>query len=295
MAPAASAARATASPVACRLCGDSRARALFVKRGWTFVRCEGCGLVSLHPLPTPDDAASHYESSYRDGSYATFAAADDIRDEIARHRLAVLRSLAGTGPWLDVGCSTGAFIAAATAAGLDAEGLELSAAAVGQARARGLRVHQGAVEDFTPRRRYAVITGFDVVEHLLDPAALIERVATWLDDDGLLALTLPDIASLPARLMGRHWYYYLPPEHIHYFTPSTVRRLLERAHLRDITIRTAFKPLTLDYATAGLKHLAPALGRVAGAVTTVLPRGLLRRRLLLPLGEMLVTARPALR
>jgi SAM-dependent methyltransferase len=284
---------AAASPAACRLCGGTGGRTLFVKRGWTFVRCASCGLVSLAPLPTPADVASHHEASYRDGAYATFAAAGGIRDEIAAHRLALLRPLVGPGPWLDVGCSTGAFVAAATAAGLDAEGLELSAAAVAQARARGLRVHEGAVEAFAPERRYALVTAFDVVEHLPDPAPLIERLATWLADDGLLALTLPDIASLPARLMGRHWFYYAPPDHIHYFTPATARRLLERARLRDVAIFPAFKPLTLAYATAGLTHLSPALGAIARAMAHVLPRALLDRRILLPLGEMLVTARPA--
>jgi 2-polyprenyl-3-methyl-5-hydroxy-6-metoxy-1,4-benzoquinol methylase len=285
------AARAAATAEACRLCGGTEATRLFTKAGWSFVRCAGCGLVSLAPLPTAAELAAHHEASYAEGRYATFAAAEDIRGAIARDRLALLRPLAPAGPWLDVGCSTGAFLRAATDAGLDAEGLEVSERAVAQARAGGLVVTRSTAEGFTPGRRYAVITAFDVVEHLPDPAVFVARAAGWLLPAGVLALTLPDIASPMARLMGRQWFYYAPPDHVHYFTPETARRLLEGARLREIRIRPVRKPLTLDYAAGQLAEMTPLLAPVARTATALVP-GRLRRRLWpLPLGEMLVTAR----
>jgi SAM-dependent methyltransferase len=290
--PEAATARPSATAAdACLLCARGGRRLLFTKRGWRFVRCDGCGLVSLDPLPTPAAVAAHHEASYARGAYAAFAAADDVRATIARHRLARLRPAAAPGPWLDVGCSTGAFVAAAAGAGLDAEGLELSPTAVRQARARGLVVHEGAVEAFTPTRRYGVVTAFDVVEHLLDPPAFVGRVAGWLAPGGLLALTLPDIASPTARLLGRTWFYWAPPDHVHYFTPATATRLVAEAGFDQVTVRPARKPLTIAYAVGAVGALVPGLHPLGRTLAALVPRGLRVRPIPLPLGEMLVTAR----
>ena len=277
----------------CVLCERTRGVRLFAKGGWDFVRCAACGMVSLDPLPSAADIAAHHERSHRDGIYAAFAAAEEARRAVARRRLALLRPLAPPGPWLDVGCSTGAFVAAAVAAGLAAEGVELASAAVVEARARGLTVHHAPIEDFAPGRRWAMVTAFDVVEHLRDPLGFVRRAAGWLEPDGLLALTLPDAASPTARLMGRHWFYYAPPDHVHYFTPPTARHLLETAGLRVTAVRRITKPLTLDYAFAQLAQFNPHLGGVARAVGRVLPQALRAREWPLPLGEMLALARAA--
>ena len=278
---------------ACVLCSGRDFRLLFEKAGWSFVACPGCGLVSLDPLPTPAALAAHHEASYRDGGYAGFAAADAVRDAIAEDRLARLRPLASAGRWLDVGCSTGAFVAAATRSGIAAEGLEVSSLAVEAARARGLTVHQGAVEGFTPSAPLAVVTAFDVIEHLPDPLAFARRVRPWLEPSGLLGLTLPNLASVAARVMGRHWFYYAAPDHVHYFTPTTIRRLLADAGFVSIAVHPATKPLTLDYATEQLMRMTPVLAPVARALRAVTPRAIGRRLWPLPIGEMLVTARPS--
>jgi 2-polyprenyl-3-methyl-5-hydroxy-6-metoxy-1,4-benzoquinol methylase len=273
----------------CVLCGGGERSPRFAKQGWTFVEC-ACGLLSLDPLPTAAALAAHHEASYRDGGYADFAAAAAVRDTIARARLERLRPLASSGRWLDVGCSTGAFVAAATAAGVAAEGLEVSATAVDAARARGLAVHHGTVDEFVPAARFAVVTAFDVIEHLPDPLAFVRRVRAWLEPHGLLALTLPNMASIAARAMGRRWFYYAAPDHVHYFTPSTIRRLLEAAGFASIAVHGATKPLTLEYATEQLERLAPGLAPAARALEWVMPGPLRRRPVPLPIGEMLVTA-----
>jgi len=166
-----------------------------MKRGWTFVRCAGCGLISVRPLPTAEALRAHVEQSYQDSTYAVYAAAEAIRAGIARHRMEIVAPMAPPGPWLEVGCATGALLAAARRAGFNAEGLDVSAFSVARARAEGLIVHHRAVEDFVPMQRYAVVAAFDVIEHLPDPIAFVERVGTWLEPGGLFVLTLPNAAS----------------------------------------------------------------------------------------------------
>ena len=118
-------------------------------------------------------------------------------------------------------------------------------------------------------------------------------MAAWLAPDGLLGLTLPNVESVAARVMGRHWFYYAAPDHVHYFTPSTIGRLLADAGYEQVAVHAASKPLTLDYASEQLARMTPFLAPLARTVRTLTPKGLRRHLWPLPIGEMLVTARPA--
>jgi 2-polyprenyl-3-methyl-5-hydroxy-6-metoxy-1,4-benzoquinol methylase len=275
----------------CKLCAERQDEKLFAKQGWDFLRCGNCGLVTIDPMPTASEVESNHDESYADGEYAAFASAHAVRQGIAASRFLMVRPQAPEGAWLDVGASTGAFVAEASGGGLDAEGLEISRVAVAQAQSRGLRVHRTAVEDFRPEKSYAVVTAFDLVEHLVDPLPFVRRMSEWLQPGGLMAITVPNIASFAARILGPRWFFYAPPDHIHYFTPATIGRLLAETSLEEISIEPSYKPLTMDYAAEQLGHFLPAMAPVVGGVARVLPRRLAGYAWPLPIGEILVTAR----
>jgi cyclopropane fatty-acyl-phospholipid synthase-like methyltransferase len=175
---------------------------------------------------------------------------------------------------------------------VQAEGIDVSAAAVRSARERGLQAHAVSVEDFEPSGPYHSITAFDVLEHVLDPHAFLARLHGWLAPGGTLVLTLPDVSSAWASwLMGRHWFYYWPDEHLYYYDPHTVSRLLESGGFSVVRVERAYKPLSLGYAALALAHFNRALGGVARAVVWMLPRSLSSRPFRLYIGEMLVVAR----
>jgi hypothetical protein len=89
---------------------------------------------------------------------------------------------------------------------------------------------------------------------------------------GTLALTLPDVSSIYPRLMRRHWFYYAPSDHLHYFDPRTITRLLAEHGFAEARVTRAYKPLTLAYIALQLEQLTPALGRVAGVLVRAVPR-----------------------
>jgi SAM-dependent methyltransferase len=274
----------------CLACGGETSRPLFEKGGRRFLRCPDCGYVRLEPLPTVEELEAHYAWTYAEGPYAVFAAADDVRAFIARDRLVSLGASLPEGPWLDVGASTGAFVRVAREAGRDARGIELSEAAVDAARMAGLPVERARIEDWEPAEPLAAVTAFDVIEHLLDPRVLPERARRWLRPGGVLALTLPDIGSPVARAMGRHWFFYAPNDHFHYFDRASIARFLGRHGFRVERVATAAKPLTPDYVAGQIEVFYPPLA-AASRLVRLLPRGLRERTIHVPVGEMLVVAR----
>ncbi len=275
---------------ACALCGGTSYRRLFHKQGYDFVRCDACRLVRLDPVPDENTLAAFYEASYDGGAYGEWGAKYDIRLAHARTRVGIVEPHAPDGPWLDIGCSTGAFLDAASRRGIDIDGIDVSESAVGVARERGLRAFHASAETFTPTRKYAYITGFDVLEHVPDPAAFLDRLHDWLAPGGRVALTMPDIASVHARLMGRHWYYYAAPYHITYFDRDTASRLMERHGFHPISIASAPKVMTIDYITAQLEFFNPWLHRVVATASRLVPASIRTRELPISTGEILVVA-----
>jgi SAM-dependent methyltransferase len=244
-------------------------------------------------MPTAVELAAYYDRAYRDGIYQSYAAAEPIRRLIAAHRLTAIRPHARPGRWLDVGCGTGHFVEVAARAGMAAEGCEVSATAVERARGRGLVVHHAAVEELPPATPYDTITAFDVLEHLRDPRAFVARLRACLVPGGTLALTLPDVRSVWARLMGRHWFYYAPSDHLFYFDPRTIDRLLVAQGFAAPRVTRAHKPLTPAHVALQLRLFTPSLGRIAELLLGALPMRLRDRPVRCYVGEMMVLARSA--
>ncbi len=76
--------------------------------------------------------------------------------------------------------------------------------------------------------RFNVVCMWDTIEHLPSPHLYIEKISKNLETGGLFALTTPDLGSLNARIKKRRWRFLKPPEHLHFFTMSSLTTLLRK-------------------------------------------------------------------
>jgi hypothetical protein len=76
------------------------------------------------------------------------------------------------------------------------------------------------------------------LEHTQDPRAQLTRIHALLKPGGVLALAVPNIRSLGARLAGRSWPWIAPPAHLWYFSSTTLARLLSQCGFEILEIRT---------------------------------------------------------
>lgn len=72
---------------------------------------------------------------------------------------------------------------------------------------------------------WASITGFEILEHLMNPLHVLDGCREVLQDDGVLYLSVPRRHPWE-RLFGKS------PEHFHEFAADELRWLLEKAGLR---------------------------------------------------------------
>lgn len=142
---------------------------------------------------------------------------------------------------LEVGCATGAMGAALLDQGArEVVGLDLFEPAVAEARQRLTAAHRvdlNALPDLPyPDGHFDLVTCADVLEHLVDPAAVLRHLRRWLADDGRLLVSIPNVRHesvvLPLLVNGE-WAYQdfgiLDRTHLRFYTRSGVLRLLEDA------------------------------------------------------------------
>lgn len=275
----------------CPVCGGDEFRFLFKKHERNFWRCRSCGMERQWPLPTHDELAAYYEQSYRDGMYQAFTAAEEMKRLTAAARYRQIARHCRPGRWLDVGCSNGVFLEKILKHDLVGEGVELSPVAAEQARDKGLTVTCGTLEETEALARFDTITAFDVLEHVLDPLAFVTAIHERLVTEGTVAISVPNLNSLSRRLMGQRWYFYIPEEHLHYFSPSSLSRLLKRAGFEVLRCRPTYKPLTFDYSLVQFREYNPWIYRPLNVMAKVLPKSLRNVSAPLYIGETMVIAR----
>jgi 2-polyprenyl-3-methyl-5-hydroxy-6-metoxy-1,4-benzoquinol methylase len=84
--------------------------------------------------------------------------------------------------------------------------------------------------------RYDIITMYHVLEHISDPVDALLAVKRLARPGALIALEVPNVGGLEARLRGRAWHYY-KVDHVNYFRPRDLTRLAARCGLRVIAQR----------------------------------------------------------
>ena len=249
-------------------------------------RCASCGHMQLDPLPDEERLREAYGE----------AGPDDYVDEesgqraTARALLELIEAHTARGRLLDVGAWLGFLLAEARDRGWEPVGIEPSGAAATWARDRfALDVRVGGVDDVPAGPFDAVVMG-DVIEHLTDPGAALDRLASVMAPDGVLALALPDAGSRLARAMGKRWWSVIPT-HVQYFTRDSLSRLLDAHGFEVLELTTAPKAFSVRYYLSRIEGYSRPAGR---ALVGAAERARLADRMWAPdfRDRMLVLARP---
>ena len=247
----------------CALCADGETRPLFRVDGALIVACVGCGLVRQDTRPIAASVlydADYYATENPKGGYANYFLDAEVNRRTFGARIrAIERRYGRRGRLLDVGCALGDFLVEAKAVGWDVEGVEISSFAAERARARGLRVTAGRLEELDlPPASFDVVTLYDTIEHLPDPVATLGAVRQLLVPGGIVHLVTPNVGGFQQRLLGSFWYHYKPGEHLFYFAPPTLRATVERADLQWEGWARSASYLTFTYVFNRLRYYAEA-------------------------------------
>ncbi len=188
----------------CPLCGSTTGRVMYTLTAaatiedvpGTVIACDRCPMwfKALAPGTT---LPIEYPGEVGDDPIAAAYLLGDTARELFRTALTPLAPRPGApARLLDIGAGQGALLEEAARLGFTAEGLEHAPGNVAAARARGLAMHHGTAETLDAQAAYDVITLMDVIEHLLDPLAVLRRVHAALRPGGTLVVYTPNHRAL---------------------------------------------------------------------------------------------------
>jgi SAM-dependent methyltransferase len=235
--------------VGCPLCGGASAHFLdatdrnrkTTEERFSYARCEDCGTIFI--VDPPSDLGRYY-----DGDYYQFDAdgeptwkRNEAQIKSASYRVALLRRHALPGHLIEIGAGTGAFASTARAAGFEVSAIEMN-----ERCCRYLSERQGIraicsdrpLEALTSLPRARAVALWHVLEHLSNPAEVLERVAEKLEPEGVLAIGIPNPRSLQFRLLGSRWAHLDAPRHLCLIPADALVKRASEIGLRSVAVTT---------------------------------------------------------
>ena len=206
--------------------------------------CSLCGFAFVNPRPSLEFLLDFYSAVGHGGSHGS-SKIPDLNSIIEKEKkdpgssvdakriISTIISLSVTnknGKFLDVGCGYGLFSKEAQDAGYDVSALDLAdnERKIYQGMT-GLTPVNSSFENFEcAPDSLSVILMSQILEHALDVNLWIEKAHRLLDNDGIIAIALPNYGSFFRRVLQEKEPYICPPEHLNFFNPDSLSKLLEK-------------------------------------------------------------------
>jgi len=219
--------------------------------------CQQCHLVQAVPAPSLDALEAYYAEDYRLGCCAGSDVADlrtFPKDNLyyynrGRAAAALVQAHLRHAPQtiLDIGAGYGHILDALGRTYPKARrmAIEFSDPCVAHLRALGVEVHRDPADVVLPRleERFDVVVLSHVLEHLLDPPAMLRLIRDRLAPDGVFYVEVPHI---PVDALQRHpdhvWAPRFDEPHLTFFSVETLRGALTTAGLHVVDCDTAGPP-----------------------------------------------------
>lgn len=223
--------------VNCNLCGRNETNVFLRDNGpFQFVRCLHDGLLYMNPRPPTANVRQFHTQFVRDNNLAYFS---DYRRGVLQREAAAVKAVKPRGRLLDVGCATGTFFENFQSPDWRLHGVDTSYLGANLAKAgHGAKVFCGTVREANyPGKFFDVVTVLDTLYYSPDPYSELVELRRILKEDGILVVEIPGYAysllrdkGLICWMLDRTWVRgFTHTRHLYYFSPRSLKLLLERA------------------------------------------------------------------
>ena len=166
------------------------------------------------PMPVYD--IKHYDKEY-------FAERDFVPDYLVDALIRYLRRH-NVKKILEVGVGSGKLMRMLQKSGFTVEGIDISPVS---AKLTGAKVASATKIPF-PANTFDAVIAISLIEHLheKDGKTFLNETSRVLKDFGIVFMVTPNFASPLRVLKGKNWFGYGDSTHVFFYTPASMKRLL---------------------------------------------------------------------
>lgn len=237
----------------CKLCDSDKVKIIYndvIRNGGLgrytdcpvpMYQCGECGTIWHEPVI--EDLGAYYESpEYR-------AVMDEGSDEetfYLNHDRETLEKFKYTGTDIfrhkvvaDIGCGAGAFLDFLKGVASEVIAIEPSGPYREIMRKKGFSTYAYARDAIKSGGYCDVVTSFDVIEHVEDPAAFVKDAYDLLGDGGTAIIGTPTDAPIMRSLLGKEYEKQLlfSTQHLWIFSGDSLRSMAEKAGFKEVEVR----------------------------------------------------------
>jgi hypothetical protein len=215
----------------CKECKDNRRiEKKFEIDGYAILDCTQCG----HRFAELVSDSAHVEVVYGDhyfegggAGYSDYLSTGDMLVRRGKYYSKILEKYTAPATMLDVGAAAGFLLKGFTESGWTGTGIEPNPKMVQYGQENlGLEMYATPMEDFETDRLFHLISIIQVLPHLYDLDAGLEKLASLTAPNGYWLIETWNKSSATAWLFGKHWHEYSPPSVLHWFSPDSLCFLL---------------------------------------------------------------------
>lgn len=202
-------------------------------KSYQYYQCQKCDCLFLDPMPSVELLKNYYQRfSYSVGFINEIKVREIARQIIKR----VLKLKPQSRTLLDIGCGAGFFLEEAMEQGIQVSGIEPSKKLAKLARNRlKIPVYNSELTTEIVRKmslKFDVILISHLIEHISNPHLFMRLVNQLLNKNGLLVIETQNINSFQYLLEKENYTFYIPPEHLCFYSLKTFRYLLSKYYYK---------------------------------------------------------------
>lgn len=218
---------------------------------WSIYECTECLFSRIEPFPTLNNRKEYYSEEKVVGrniskqqlikrllGYPKYLIKKiSPRDKNIIFSKKILKNVSRGSSVLDIGCGDGSFLELIKN-DFGCSGMEISEYLSSLAQKRkNIKVATGNFLDEVPHPfTYDAVTLISLIEHLSDPALALRKCFDFLNPNGILLLKTVNYRCWNRRIMGKKWNGFRPPDHMIYFSPENLKKLLQKIGFKNICI-----------------------------------------------------------
>ena len=209
--------------------------------------CNSCGIAFNSKFRPKRYNESYFLDEYRHQYGKSYIEDYDAIYSVSKKRIATilqfiqLKKKPSGLSLLDIGSAAGFFLKCARDRGIErVHGIEISEYAAGYcADTFHIPVSRSSFEDLIIENRYDIITAWFFLEHCADPAPVIDKIYSVLNNGGIFAFSGPSLFGPMFKFKRNAWIETHPPDHRIDFSPRFVKAIFKKKGFRKIHVKPA--------------------------------------------------------